>query len=336
MKKLFILIVAILGAGYLWYALALRPVDAEGSKRIKFTVEPGSTSAAIAEHLAEANLIRSPLAFKIRLKLHGLDGSLQAGVFLLDQSQSVDELVHMLQTGKAEEMIVTIPEGFTVKDIDALLAEEKLSQPDDILDCARVCDFSSFDFLPFEKREELAERGGLLEGYLFADTYYVEPDNVVPKFFLERMLGEFRTQVVHSFHRDIEASNRSLHEIITMAALIEKETRTNDERAMVSGILWKRFDEGMGLGVDATVRYIQDKKTGVLTTMDLNTNSPYNLRKFAGLTPGPIASAGLQSIKAALFPKASQYWYYMHGWDGVIHYAKTNEEHNINKYKYLR
>ncbi|OGJ55228.1 hypothetical protein A3D11_01095 [Candidatus Peribacteria bacterium RIFCSPHIGHO2_02_FULL_49_16] len=336
MRKFFLILVFAAIGSYFWYTHALGPVNKVDAKREQITIEKGMSVESITQLLAEKNMIRSPTAFKLSIAFNGLGSNLQAGTFIFDQSMNASEVLDLLATGKSKEIRITIPEGFTVKDIDALLAEEKLSQPGDVLDCARVCDFSSFDFLPFEKREEFAERGGLLEGYLFADTYYVEPSNFVSKFFLERMLGEFRTQVVHSFHRDIEASNRSLHEIITMAALIEKETRTNDERAMVSGILWKRFDEGMGLGVDATVRYIQDKKTGVLTTMDLNTNSPYNLRKFAGLTPGPIASAGLQSIKAALFPKASQYWYYMHGWDGVIRYAKTNEEHNINKYKYLR
>ncbi len=121
-----------------------------------------------------------------------------------------------------------------------------------------------------------------------------------------------------------------------MASLVEEETRTDDERAIVAGILWKRFDAGTGLGVDATVRYALDKPSSALTVSDLDTNSDYNTRKFRGLPPGAIASPSLESIKAALHPEASEYWYYLHGTDGQIRYAKTNEEHNENKYKYLR
>ena len=105
---------------------------------------------------------------------------------------------------------------------------------------------------------------------------------------------------------------------------------------MVSGILWKRFDEGMGLGVDAAIRYILDKPTAVLTRVDLEVDSPYNLRKYRGLPPGPIANPGIRSIEAALRPQASDYYYYLHGTDGVIRYAVTNDEHNENKARYLR
>jgi len=174
-----------------------------------------------------------------------------------------------------------------------------------------------------------------LEGYLFPDTYFVNPDEFVAKFFLERMLGTFRTRVVEVLESDIVSSGRSLEEIVTMASLIERETKTDEERPMVAGILWKRFDAKQGLDVDATVRYALQKPVEPLTKNDLENRSPYNTRRFAGLPPGPIANPGLKSTQAALHPTESRYWYYLHGSDGVIRYAETNEEHNANKVKYL-
>ncbi len=334
MKKIAIFIIVLAAAGYFWYALSLTPVDSAAATRTKVTIEAGSTTSQIADLLKEEGIIRSPFAFKLHLKLKGLDGSLQAGVFLLDTSQSVDDLAAILQTGRAQEMIVTIPEGFTVLDIDNLLVEMELIEKGDAIACARNCDFETYEFLPTEMGE-MSERGGLLEGYLYPDTYYVPVDEFVVKFFFERMLNGFRYNVLEEYAQELESSDRSLHEFISMASLVEEETRTDEERALVAGILWKRFDEGWGLGIDAAVRYIVNKPTAEITHGDLNVNNPYNLRKFKGLPPGPISSISLKSIEATLNPKSSPYWYYLHDKTGLIHYAVSNEEHNTNRYMYL-
>ena len=247
---------------------------------------------------------------------------------------AVEQIVEVLQSGKADEAVITIPEGYTVRQIDALMAERGFSATGEILRCAQECDFSSFEFLP--SVGGLAQRGGKVEGYLYPDTYFVAKEDFHPKFFLERLLTTFRKKVVGPYESVIGQSGRSLHEIVTMASLIEEETLTDTERPVVSGILWKRFDDGRGLGVDATVRYILDKQTDAITQADLNTNSPYNSRKFRGLPPGPIASVGIASFLAALYPQESAYWYYLHGSDGEIHYAVTNEEHNVNRYLFMR
>ena len=334
MKKFLTFIIVLAAAGFVWYSIALKPVDSSSNERVKLTIKTGSSTTQILNQLKEADLIRSPLATKMHLKLNGLDGSLQAGVFLLKKSDSVDDIITALQTGKAEEIAITIPEGYTVKDIDALLAEVGLSEPGDVVDCANTCDFSTFEFLP-EDTEELAERGGKLEGYLFPDTYYAPVDGFVTKFFLERMLGNFRKQVLTPYEGLIASEPYSLHEIVTMASLVEKESRHDEERPIVAGILWKRYDEDWGLGVDAAVRYIVDKPTADITVGDLNVNNPYNLRKFRGLTPGPIANAGKDTFEAVLYPKDTRYWYYLHDKTGQIHYSETNEEHNTKRYMYL-
>lgn len=334
MKKLFVVIILCGVAAYGWYSLALRPVDASSTARIKTTIESGWSTTKIADHLQERGLIRSPLAFRLHLKAIGKDGSLQAGVYLLQPSFSADQIISTLQTGRAEEMIVTIPEGYTVQDIDNLLTEMGLISKGDAIECANTCDFASYDFLPTDTAT-LAHRGGKLEGYTYPDTYYVPANDFVVKFFFERMLNAFRKNVVEQYGDEIAASGRDLHEFITMTSLVEEETRTQEESPIVAAILWKRYDEGWGLGVDAAVRYIVNKPSADITHGDLNTNSPYNLRKFRGLPPGPIASVGERSVLATLRPESTKYWYYLHDKTGQIHYAETNEQHNMNRYNYL-
>jgi len=332
-RKILVFIVAVALVGFLWYRFALSSVSAEQDRTV-VSIESGMSVSRIADLLEEKNLIRSPFAFRLYVRLHGMQTKLQAGRFVLSEAMSVPDVVEVLRSGKSQEISVTIPEGWTVKDIDTAIARMGLADSGSIIDCAQRCDFSSFDFLP--KVSGLAARGGKLEGYLYPDTYFADTANFVPKFFLERMLGAFRKNVVDAYVADIKASGHSLHEIVTMASLVEEETRTDAERPIVAGILWKRYDGNIGLGVDATVRYIVDKPTNAITVSDLETESPYNTRKFRGLPPGPIANPGLKSILAALDPQESPYWYYLHDTKGIIHYAVTNEEHNENRRKYLR
>jgi UPF0755 protein len=242
-------------------------------------------------------------------------------------------IIEALRSGKAQEIAVTIPEGFTVSDIDALLVKKNLAATGAFLRCVQECDLLTFGFLP--SREGLATRGGRIEGYLFPDTYFVNVEQFSEEEFLKRLLTVFRTKVIDAFGGEIGTSGRSLHEIVTMASLIEEEAITDAERPVIAGILWKRFDDSRGLGVDATVRYILAKPVGTITAGDLNVDSPYNTRKFRGLPPGPIASPGLPSIQAAINPSSSSYWYYLHDRSGKIHYAETNEEHNLNRIEYL-
>jgi UPF0755 protein len=116
---------------------------------------------------------------------------------------------------------------------------------------------------------------------------------------------------------------------------VEKEENSDTERPNIAYILWRRFDSGIALGADATVRYALSKWTEPLYALDLESNSPYNTRKFRGLPPGPIGNPGLASIKATLAPQENPYWYYLHDDAGQIHYGKTLDQHNANKQKYL-
>ncbi len=336
MKKLILPLIVLVIAVFLmrgWYHHQLAAVDADATRTV-FKVEKGESTGQIAADLAEQQLIRSPFAFKIHVKLGGKAGELKAGSFVLTSSMTAQEIIDVLAGGKSVEEIITIPEGYTVEDIDNLLAEKGIIQKGELQECARTCDFSTFTFLP--KSTKLALRGGKVEGYLYPDTYYVTLTDFDAKLFLERLMTTFRQKVMDDLAADIKTSGRSIDNIITVASLVEEETRTSAERPIVAGIIWKRFDERMVLGIDAAVRYVLDKPTSAITQADLQVDSPYNLRKVAGLPPGPIANPSISSIKATLHPQKSQYYYYLHDNNGVIRYAVTNDEHNMNRAKYLQ
>jgi UPF0755 protein len=335
-KRLFILLIFVVTVAMtldLWSVATERPVNPADTERVMVTIPTGSSASDVAILLSDAGVIRSSLAFQVRVRVAGLASSIRAGTFVLYRSLDLSTIISTVTQEGTGEVAVTIPEGFTVADIDALIAKLELADSGAILDCATRCDFETFEFLP--STAPRAGKGGRLEGYLFPDTYFVAPAEFVPKFFIERLLGTFRKRVITDLSADIASANRSLADIVTMASLVEEETRTDEERPIVAGILWKRLDAGMGLGVDATVRYVLGKRSGALTSQDLAVDSLYNLRKYAGLPPGPIANPGLSSIRAALRPQSSTHWYYLHDGQGQIHYADTNDAHNANKAKYL-
>src|SRR3990167_4188335 len=245
MKKFLVLLCVLgvlSGASYIWYLRALAPVNANDDTRQSVKIEKGSSVKQIAATLDKEKVIRSPLAFELYVRSKGLDTKLQAGTFIMKQNQGVPEIAEALTKGIGEEGVITIPEGFTVKDIDAVLAEKGVIEAGELMACAKTCDFSSFDFLP--QGATLADCGGKVEGYLYPDTYFIVVQEFVPKFFLERLLGTFDKKVLVPLEKDLAASDRSLHEIVTMASLIEEETRTDNERPTVAGILWKRYDAG--------------------------------------------------------------------------------------------
>lgn len=337
MTKRILICLVILGllAG-LWLWFQTRPADALNKKPTLVKIESGESLSSIAADLKNKALIRSSSAFRFTARISGKSGKLKAGVFLLSPSLSAADILSVLETGKSAQISVTIPEGFTVKEIDALLVSKGLGQSGAILDCAFRCDFSTFDFLPPNPNPNPSSYGSHLEGYLFPDTYYIDVADYQPKFFLERLLGTFRKRIVTAYAADIKKSARTLADLVTMASVLEAESRGGDERPMVAGILWKRIDAKIALGVDASLRYALSKPTGALTREDLESTSAYNTRNHRGLPPSPIGNAGESAFLAALHPVDSHYWYYLHDGDGKIHYAVTNDEHNQNRARYLR
>jgi UPF0755 protein len=173
-----------------------------------------------------------------------------------------------------------------------------------------------------------------LEGYLFPDTYEIDK-NLNLEDIIFRMLYNFEDKVDFSLREEIKAQDKNLFEIMIMASLLEKEVSDSEDKKIVSGILWKRLEEGMALQVDATIIYLTGKKTTRVSLSDTKIDSPYNTYKYRGLPPAPITNPGLDSILAAIYPEDSSFWFYLSTPQGETIFSETLEEHNIAKNKYL-
>lgn len=277
-------------------------------------IEEGQSLTTIAERLKERGVITSPFTFRALVIVRNQERGVQAGLYSFDEPLNVYNVAWRLTAGvhNMDSYRVTVREGLSVFEIAAVI-EDKIEN------------FDPAVFLA-EAREE--------EGYLFPDTYFFVPGTDEDDM-IKTMRDTFDEKIA-PFEEQVADSGNTLHEIITMASIIEKEAYNSDERRMISGILWKRIDEGMRLQVDATFNYVNGKNTFELTTADLvSTSSPYNTYAFDGLPPGPIANPGLDSIEAALEPEESPYYYYLHGLDGEIRYAETLEGHRQNRRLYL-
>jgi len=290
------------GLFFLWQGIYLSK-NPFSEKEVIFNVEKGQNLFQIGENLEKEGLIKNKFFFDFYLFLKGAQKKLQAGEYLISPSEGIAEVAKKIISGDTARISVTIPEGFTVKQI-----EEKLNLK-----------------LPGEN----------LEGFLFPDTYQF-PLRVSGEEVVKKMRDNFEKKLTLDLREEIERQEKTIFEIITMASLIEKEVKTKEDKEMVSGILWKRLKNNIPLQVDATITYLTGKKTTKIPLEDLQIDSPYNTYKYKGLPLGPICNPGLDSIKAAIYPKNSEYWYYLSTPEGETIFSKTLEEHNIAQAKYLK
>jgi UPF0755 protein len=329
MKKILILIIIVLAAitifGYQYYSGAIHyALNPAGTDRITINIRQGDTANDVGSRLYAKGLIKSPAVFRFYLKQHGLDSQIKAGRIVMRENFTLPEIIGALVEGKSSETSVTIPEGWTAGQIADYLASMELTTADEFLRCLRTCEFTG-DHLP----------KGYFEGYLYPDTYFVDPASYSNKQFIQRLINNFESKLDGFPWGDLEKSGKTFEQIMIMASIVEREESDPEERPTVAGILWNRFDANVGLGADATVLYALGRTKGGLTYDDLRTDSPYNTRKYAGLPPTPICNPGITSILAAISPAPTDYWYYLHDLTGQVHYARTLDEHNTNKSRYI-
>lgn len=277
------------------------------------TIEEGESLQNITNHLYSEKIVKFPLLFRSAVIMLGGERNVIAGDYLLDKKEGPLDLAYRLIKGQfhLDILRITIPEGWNVYEIGDHLEKN----------------LKNFD------KETFVELAEGLEGYLFPDTYFIA-DTARPKTVINLMRSNFEEQIKSI--GGLATSTKSLHEIITMASILEGEANTTESRKVVSGILWKRITAGMRLQVDATFKYINGKGTFQLTYDDLKIDNPYNTYVYKGLPPGPIGNPGLDAINAALHPKTTRYLYFLTGKDGKMYYARTFEEHKRNKALYLR
>jgi len=299
-----------------------------------FSVKRGENVFQIGKRLEEEGFIKDRFFFNLYVLAKGAQKNLQAGEYLLGPHLSVKEIAQLIISGRVAKVKITIPEGWRAEEIgDYLERKGIISQAQDFYGKESPLwqkDFSEeFDFLK-DKPKALS-----LEGYLFPDTYYLTP-GMIPEEIIRMMLKNFDTKLTQELREEIKRQGKTIFEIVTMASLLEKEVKTKEEKELVAGILWKRLKVGMPLQVDATITYITRKKTTKISIEETKIDSPYNTYKYPGLPLGPISNPGLESIMATIYPKESEFWYYLSTPEGETIFSKTLEEHNIAKAKYLK
>jgi UPF0755 protein len=277
------------------------------------TVPSGASVRDTAELLYREQVVRSPLAFRALFKFGGTEAQIRAGDYVFDKPLTLSEVAMRVMRGEygLEPARIVIPEGATTYEMADLFAAK----------------FERFDPVMFLM---LAEGK---EGYLFPDTYFFLP-NVQTTEVVETMERTFYERLA-TLDETLATFGRPVHEIVTMASLLEKEARNHEERREIAGVLWHRLSIDMPLQVDAVFGYI--KRTGTFNPKlsDLEVDSPYNTYKNRGLPPGPIGNPSLSSLEAALTPVPTEALYYLHGRDGVMRLANTYAEHLANRRMYL-
>ena len=277
------------------------------------TVPTGATLQIVTNGLVKREVIRSPFWFRIFVALLGGARGVKAGDYSLRAPQPLPTVAWRLTRGRFDQtpIKVLLREGTNNREMAAALA-------------VALPHFNAAQFLRLAKERE---------GYLFPDTYFFLPSTDGEQ--VLKTLAENFARKIAPLQDEIRAFKRPFAQIITMASLLEEEARTADSRRNIAGILWKRLDRGMLLQVDSVFPYIFGTAAYDLTDGDLLVDSPYNTYLHKGLPPTPIANPGIDSIRAAISPIATPYFFYLSDRDGVMHYAVTHDEHLANRAKYL-
>ena len=317
-----VLICLALGAGFLFYAS--QPLS-DDTRTAVIDVKPGMSVNQVSQTLVKNNLIASPRAFRFLSWITGKQGQIQVGEYELSPALSPWGILDKLASGKTFQRSVTIPEGYRLTQIAAALADKGLVDEEKFLQETGNRELVASLNIPTES----------LEGYLFPETYHFSKHLGEGKI-IRIMAATFKERVLN---QEIQTRARemglTLHAVITLASLIEKETGLESERELISAVFHNRLRKRMLLQTDPAVIYAISDFDGNLRKKDLSVPTPYNTYMNPGLPPGPIASPGLESILATLYPADSPYLYFVSRQDGSHHFSVSLAEHNhaVNKYQ---
>ena len=342
---LVVVAVVVVGGAWWWVDQQVSGVPGEGEP-VEFEVAEGANASSIGSDLAEQDIIRNGLAFRILARYRGVDATFGAGTYALETGMSVDEVLEVLAGGpRAPEVTkVTIPEGLTVAQTLARLVEATSFDEAafrDVLQAARQDPAGGPlrlpDWLP--AMDQFAEDVQVFEGLLFPKTYEFDPDEATPASILQTLIDQTEVAMASaspSAVAEAEADGMSRYDALIVASLVEREARVPGEWREIAAVIRNRLAEGMALQVDATLLYAAGTPEGGPSAVDTEIESPYNTYKNAGLPPTPISGARPEAIQAAFDPADSPYIYYVVApeCDGSHRFAETLEEHNQNVQAY--
>lgn len=318
-------LLALLAAGGVvgWYLAT----PASTSKDVVTVEVPrGAGLATIAADLEAAGVIRNERAFRVYVRAVGKQGAVQAGEYALNKDMTPPQVLDKLLSGETVQYRITIPEGYNARQIVRVIADSGLGDETVLSQLVEDEAFTRSLGVPADR----------LEGYLFPDTY--EFDKLAgEKRILSAMVDRWKQTFTPEWEARARDLNMSVHEVMTLASIIEKETAQKDERARIGGVFHNRLARDMKLETDPTVIYGIQDYDGDIRFRDLrNTKNPYNTYVIKGLPPGPIASPGRAAIEAALWPEQHDYLFFVSRNDGTHVFSKTFAEHNRWVQQYQR
>ncbi len=328
---LLLLLALAAGGGWRLYSVCrntcITPFKAYLAAELVFEIPRGEPVAQTARRLEEQGVVASALLLRTALWLQGSEASIKAGTYRFDRPLSLPEVLHKLTSGDVAYQRVTIPEGYDLAQIMALLVEAGLgSVPGYAAAIRRTASIQDLDPLATD-----------LEGYLLPDTYHFDFHSS-EEAVLARMLANFRAFWDAGRSERARRLGMTVREVVTLASLVEKETGTPSERPLVSAVFHNRLRLGMKLMCDPTVIYavraVKDYD-GIIHQSDLRLDSPYNTYLYAGLPPGPICNPGRAALDAALQPAETDYLYFVSRNDGTHHFSAGYDQHRraVNRYQ---
>lgn len=289
---------------------------------VNITIEPGATVTTITRKLEQNRVVPSSLVLRLYIRLCGTDRSIQAGHYTFIEHEGVLAAAQKLLHGKPDEKSITITEGLTIDQVAQIFYE---SSGVDTAEFFALC--NDRQLINTVDSSALS-----LEGYLFPDTYKFG-DRVSAREIVVTMINRFLEKTAQLPPRIKSKPPLSLHQMVILASIVEKEAVLANERPIIASVFYNRLRLGWPLGADPTVRYIYKKYSGDLRVSELNSESPYNTRRFAGLPPGPICSPGFAALKATAQPATTDELFFVARWDGsgAHDFSRTNAEHAQKK-----
>jgi UPF0755 protein len=315
----------IVAAASTWFRDAVYGDRSLPAAQTDVVIERGATFAQVVAALRDKGVLKHAVAFRILARLRHVDADVKAGEYRFPAHQTSDEILKRLVRGEQFAVWVTIPEGYTAREIGRTLAGRALG------------DASAYDHV-FLHTGGIAVGGATtenLEGCLFPSTYLI-PTAYAPDQVAKILVEQFRRELPRDAAARAKALGRTVPDVVTIASLIEREGKADEDRPLIASVIYNRLRLGMPLEVDASIEYVFPEHHDVITKRDLEIDSPYNTYRHTGLPPTPIANPGKASLDAAFRPATSDFLYYVAKPDGHSAFAKTLQEHNANVARYLK
>ena len=308
---------------HFYIALFVPPSTEKDWKEVQIT--EGMSLKAVAAKLQQEGIIRYRGYFEIIGRIQGISRKVRTGYYGLGAHMSLWEVLDAVRTGRIIEYQVVIPEGYNLFQIGYTLAQSPvLDDPNRFIDLATDRKFA----------QSLGVDGGSLEGYLFPDTYYL-PKGIKVEDIAKRMVQRYRAVFTPDYAKRAEDIGMSEHQVITLASIVEKEAKVDDERKLIAAVYHNRLKKGIKLQADPTAVYGKKAWITKVTKDDLKRRTPYNTYLHKGLPPGPIANPGQGAILATLYPEKVDYLFFVAQGDGSHYFSNDFGEHEkaIGRYK---